>query len=50
MRRYIIRRLLLMPFTLIGITLLVFSLSRLVPGGPVERMLQEQSMAALQPA
>lgn len=47
MRRYIIRRLLLMPFTLIGITLLVFSLSRLVPGGPVERMLQEQSMAAL---
>lgn len=47
MRRYIIRRLLLMPFTLIGITLLVFSLSRLVPGGPVERMLQEQTMAAL---
>lgn len=47
MRRYIIRRLLLMPFTLIGITFLVFSLSRLVPGGPVERMLQEQTMAAL---
>lgn len=47
MRRYIIRRLLLMPFTLIGITFLVFSLSRLVPGGPVERMLQEQSLAAL---
>lgn len=47
MRRYIIRRLLLMPFTLIGITFLVFSLSRLVPGGPVERILQEQTMAAL---
>ncbi len=47
MRRYIVRRLLLMPFTLIGITFLVFCLSRLVPGGPVERMLQDQSMAAL---
>ncbi len=47
MRRYIVRRLLLMPFTLIGITFLVFSLSRLVPGGPMERMLQEQTMAAL---
>ncbi|MBQ3240237.1 MAG: ABC transporter permease [Akkermansia sp.] len=47
MRRYIVRRLLLMPFTLIGITFLVFSLSRLVPGGPVERMLQEQTMTAL---
>ena len=47
MRRYIIRRLLLMPLTLIGITFLVFALSRMVPGGPVERMLQEQTMAAL---
>lgn len=47
MRKYIIRRLMLMPITLIGITFLVFCLTRLVPGGPVERMLQEQSMAAL---
>lgn len=47
MRKYIIRRLLLMPITLIGITFMVFCLTRLVPGGPVERMLQEQSMAAL---
>ncbi len=47
MRRYIIRRLLLMPITLIGITFIVFCLTRIMPGGPVERMLQEQAMAAL---
>ncbi len=47
MRRYIIRRLLLMPITLIGITFIVFCLTRMVPGGPVERMLQEQAMGAL---
>ena len=47
MRYYILRRLLLMPITLIGITVLVFFLTRLVPGGPVERMLQEQAIGAL---
>ncbi len=47
MRKYITRRLLLMPVTLIGITFLVFCLTRMVPGGPVERILQEQAMAAL---
>ena len=47
MRHYILRRLLLMPVTLIGITFLVFFLTRLVPGGPVERMLQEQAIGAL---
>ena len=47
MRRYVLRRLLMIPVTLIGITFLVFCLSRMVPGGPVERMLQEQSMGAL---
>ncbi len=47
MRYYILRRLLLMPITLIGITFIVFCLTRMVPGGPVERMLQEQSMGAL---
>lgn len=36
-----------MPITLIGVTLLVFCLSRMVPGGPVDRMLQEQTMGAL---
>ncbi|MDO5450196.1 MAG: ABC transporter permease [Akkermansia sp.] len=47
MRRYIIRRLILIPFTLIGVTLLVFCLTRLVPGGPVDRILQEQAIGAL---
>lgn len=37
----------MIPFTLIGITFLVFCLSRMVPGGPVERLLQEQAMSAL---
>ena len=47
MREYIIRRLLLMPITLIGITFVVFCLTRMVPGGPVERLLQEQAISAL---
>ena len=47
MRYYILRRLILMPVTLIGITFLVFFLTRMVPGGPVERMLQEQAIGAL---
>lgn len=47
MRQYILRRLLMMPITLIGITFLVFCLTRMVPGGPVERMLQEQAIGAL---
>ncbi len=47
MRQYILRRLMLMPVTLIGITFIVFFLTRMVPGGPVERMLQEQAIGAL---
>lgn len=47
MRKYIIRRLLLIPITLIGITFVVFCLTRMVPGGPVERILQEQAIGAL---
>lgn len=38
---YFIRRLLLIPPTFIGITLLVFAITRFVPGGPVEKMIQE---------
>jgi microcin C transport system permease protein len=41
MRAYFIRRLLLIPPTLFGITLLVFVITRFVPGGPVERMVME---------
>lgn len=35
-----------MPPTLIGITLLVFSITRVAPGGPVDRMLQEAARGA----
>ena len=43
---YFIRRLLLIPPTLIGITLIVFGITRFVPGGPMDRMLQEASRGA----
>ena len=43
---YFIRRFLLIVPTFIGISLLVFTLTRLVPGGPIERMLNEAAMAA----
>ncbi len=44
---YFLRRFLLVVPTFIGVTLLVFTLTRFVPGGPVERMIaqmQQQSM------
>ena len=46
MKSYFLRRLLLIPPTLIGITLLVFTITRFVPGGPLDRMLQEASRGA----
>jgi microcin C transport system permease protein len=45
MRDYFIRRLLLIPPTLIGITLIVFFITRIVPGGPIERALAEARQA-----
>jgi microcin C transport system permease protein len=39
LKAYFIRRLLLVPVTLIGITMLVFAIVRLAPGGPVEQAL-----------
>jgi microcin C transport system permease protein len=39
MKDYVIRRLLLMIPTLIGITLICFTLTQFVPGGPVEQMI-----------
>jgi len=42
---YFIRRVLLIVPTFIGVSLLVFTLTRLVPGGPIERMLNEAAMA-----
>ncbi|MGD9331825.1 MAG: ABC transporter permease subunit [Desulfobacterales bacterium] len=41
MTTYFIRRTLLIIPTFIGITLLVFSITRFVPGGPIERMIAE---------
>ena len=41
MKSYFLRRLLLIPPTLLGITLLVFAITRFVPGGPMDRMLQQ---------
>lgn len=45
MRDYFIRRFLLIPPTLIGVTLIVFFITRLVPGGPIERALAEARQA-----
>jgi len=45
MRDYVLRRLLLLPLTFIGITFVAFCFTRFVPGGPIE-----QAMAARQQA
>src|SRR5580704_2343651 len=44
MRAYFLRRLLLLPPTLVGITLIVFFITRIVPGGPLEQTLMEARM------
>lgn len=41
MTAYFIRRILLIIPTFIGITLMVFAITRFVPGGPIERMIAE---------
>lgn len=41
MTTYLLRRLLLTIPTLLGITLIVFTLTRFVPGGPIEKMLTD---------
>ncbi|MBN1379455.1 MAG: ABC transporter permease subunit [Gammaproteobacteria bacterium] len=46
MTSYFIRRFLLTAPTFIGITLLVFVVTRFVPGGPIERMLMAAQFAA----
>ena len=45
MRDYFIRRFLLIPPTLLGITLIVFLITRIVPGGPLERAIAESQQA-----
>lgn len=46
MLAYLIRRILLIPVTLIGVTLIVFALTRVLPGGPMERAMQAASQAS----
>jgi len=46
MRNYLIRRFLLIIPTFIGITLMVFVITRFVPGGPIERMIAEAQQAS----
>jgi microcin C transport system permease protein len=46
MRDYFIRRLLLIPPTLLGISIMVFAITRLAPGGPMEQaMMQMQQVS-----
>ncbi|HET8711564.1 MAG TPA: ABC transporter permease subunit, partial [Spongiibacteraceae bacterium] len=44
MTAYFLRRLLLIVPTFVGITLLVFAITRVVPGGPIERMMTQAAL------
>ncbi|MDR0534784.1 MAG: ABC transporter permease [Puniceicoccales bacterium] len=46
MRQYFLRRLLLLPLTLLGITFVAFVITRFVPGGPLDQALAEKQQAA----
>lgn len=46
MKSYFLRRLLLIPPTLVGITLLVFTITRFAPGGPIDQALQQATQGA----
>ena len=48
MRDYFLRRLLLIPPTLLGITIIVFVITRLVPGGPLERAIMAAQQVSAQ--
>ncbi len=47
MTTYFLRRLLLVPVTFLAITLLVYSVLRVVPGGPIEQAVARLRMAAM---
>ncbi|WOJ93361.1 ABC transporter permease [Congregibacter variabilis] len=47
MRDYFLRRLLLIPPTLLGVTIIVFAITRLVPGGPLERAIMETQQMSM---
>lgn len=46
MKEYFIRRLLLVPVTMLGVTFLVFLITRAAPGGPLEKAMMEAQMAS----
>ncbi len=48
MGQYFIRRLLLVLPTFLGITLMVFAMTRLVPGGPIERIVVQAQQQRLE--
>jgi len=48
MAAYFTRRLLLVPFTFIAITLMVYSVLRVVPGGPIEQAETAMKLGAMQ--
>ncbi len=48
MPAYILQRLLIMIPTFLGATLIVFSMTRFVPGGPVDRIIMESSAMAVE--
>jgi microcin C transport system permease protein len=43
MKAYFIRRLLLLPVTLLGITIIVFFITRIAPGGPMDQLLMQSA-------
>jgi microcin C transport system permease protein len=45
MRDYVLKRLFLIPLTFFGISLVAFLMTRLVPGGPIERAMAEKIQA-----
>ena len=45
MAAYFLRRLLLVIPTFLGITIMVFAITRFVPGGPIERMIAQAQQA-----
>jgi len=47
MAAYLIRRMLLIIPTFLGITVMVFTITRFVPGGPIERMIAEARMQSI---
>ena len=47
MARYILRRLLLIPVTLLGILLITFTIAQFAPGGPIEQIIAKATMGQM---